>query len=105
MSKIADKLDALADRLQKDIDHARRPMTRNPTPKRMREYNSACTTRTTRERARSTPCGRGRYVRRWWQWVRSGLDGYDLTLAVVKPSPYAAADRLLQVPAVPSPRA
>jgi protein-L-isoaspartate O-methyltransferase len=40
MSKIADKLDALADRLQKDIDHARRPMTQNPTPKRMREYNS-----------------------------------------------------------------
>jgi len=29
------------------------------------------------------------YPRRWWQWVRSGLDGYDL-LAVVKPSPYAA---------------
>ncbi len=29
-----------ADRLQKQIDHAMRPMTQNPTPKRMREYNS-----------------------------------------------------------------
>jgi hypothetical protein len=44
----------------------------------------------------------GEYVRRWWQWVRSGLDGYALVLPVVKPSPYAAADKLPpQVPAVP----
>jgi hypothetical protein len=40
MSKTADKLDALADRMQKDIDHARRPMTQNPTPKRTRDYNA-----------------------------------------------------------------
>jgi hypothetical protein len=45
----------------------------------------------------------GDYVRRWRQWVRSGLDGYEL--AVVKASPYAAADKLPQVPAVPSTRA
>lgn len=35
----ADKLDALADAMQKDIDNARRPMTQNPTPKRQREYH------------------------------------------------------------------
>jgi hypothetical protein len=40
MSKIADKLDELAERMQKEIDYARRPMTQNPTPKRMRQYNS-----------------------------------------------------------------
>jgi hypothetical protein len=32
MTKTADKLDALDDRMQKDIDHARRPLTQNPTP-------------------------------------------------------------------------
>ena len=37
---IADRLLALADSMQKEIDHGRRPMTQNPTPKRMREYNS-----------------------------------------------------------------
>jgi protein-L-isoaspartate O-methyltransferase len=37
---IAEKLRDLADRLQKDINHARREMTQNPTPKRMREYRS-----------------------------------------------------------------
>ncbi len=45
----------------------------------------------------------GDYVRRWRQWVRTGLDGYEL--AVVKPSPCAAADKLRQVPALPRPRA
>lgn len=38
MSTIAEKLESLADRLQDAIDHARRPMTQNPTPKRNREY-------------------------------------------------------------------
>jgi hypothetical protein len=47
----------------------------------------------------------GKYVRRWRRWVRSGLDGYDLKLAVVKPSPYAAADKLPQGQAVLNPRA
>jgi hypothetical protein len=42
----------------------------------------------------------GDYVRRWLVWVRSGLDG--LVFAVVKPSPYAVADKMpLRVPAVP----
>lgn len=34
------QLRAAADRFQKTIDEKRRPMTQNPTPKRMREYNS-----------------------------------------------------------------
>lgn len=38
-NKTADKLEAMADRLQKDIDNARRPLTQNPTPKRQREYH------------------------------------------------------------------
>ena len=50
----------------------------------------------------------GKYVRRWWQWVRSGLDGYALELAVVKPSLCATAARKLPrkprpLPAVPRP--
>ena len=41
-----------------------------------------------------------RYAVRVRQWVRSGVD--DLKLAVVKPLPYAAADKMpLQVPAEP----
>ena len=36
--------------------------------------------------------------------VPGGLDGYDLELAVVKPSPFAAADTLRQGPAVPRPK-
>jgi len=44
----------------------------------------------------------GDHVRRWWQWVRSGLDGEDPMFAVFKPLTYAAADKLpRQVPAVP----
>lgn len=35
---IADKLDAMADGMQKTIDEKRRPMTQNPTPKRNKEY-------------------------------------------------------------------
>ena len=46
----------------------------------------------------------GDYVGRWHVWVRSGLN--DLVLAVVKPSPYAAADKMpRQIPAVPRPGA
>ncbi len=41
----------------------------------------------------------GDYLRRWWQWVRSGLDGY----LVVNPSPYAAADKLPLFQALPMP--
>lgn len=39
-NKLADKLDAMADRLQKGIDHGRRDMTQNATPKRLKEYKS-----------------------------------------------------------------
>ncbi len=38
----------------------------------------------------------GDYVRRCWQWVRSGLNGYELV--VVKPSPHAAAVRRQSAP-------
>jgi hypothetical protein len=41
----------------------------------------------------------GDYVRRRCVCVRSGLD--RLVFAVIKPSPYAAADKMPQVPAVP----
>jgi hypothetical protein len=37
----------------------------------------------------------GDYVRRWCVWVRSGLVGLVVTL-----SSHAAADKMLQVPAV-----
>lgn len=37
---VAPRLRKSADGLQKHIDDKRRPMTQNPTPKRMREYNS-----------------------------------------------------------------
>lgn len=40
ITKTALALRKMADGLQKQIDHARRPMTQNPTPKRMREYRS-----------------------------------------------------------------
>jgi len=37
---IAQRLRAVAERMQGEIDNKRRPMTQNPTPKRMREYRS-----------------------------------------------------------------
>jgi len=40
MSKIATSWTSLPSGMQKEIDYARRPMTQNPTPKRMRQYNS-----------------------------------------------------------------
>ena len=57
MPKIADKLDALAERLQQDIDHGRRELAQNPTPKRMREYHSRVLDAANWERC-SGPCGR-----------------------------------------------
>ncbi len=41
----------------------------------------------------------GDYVRRWWKWVRSGLDDPELAV-VVTPSPYAADKMPLRVPAI-----
>lgn len=38
-NKTADRFEQMADRLSKQIEHLRRPMTQNPTPKRMREYH------------------------------------------------------------------
>jgi len=36
--KFAERLERMANTMQKSIDNGRRPMTQNPTPKRMREY-------------------------------------------------------------------
>jgi hypothetical protein len=44
----------------------------------------------------------GKCVRRWRRGLRSGLDGYALELAVVKPSPYAAEGKRTRVPAEPN---
>jgi len=38
--KLIAKFNKAADTLTKQIEHKRRPMTQNPTPKRLREYNS-----------------------------------------------------------------
>ena len=40
MMNTAEKLETLAYAIQKAIDHAQRPMTQNPTPKRNKEYRS-----------------------------------------------------------------
>jgi hypothetical protein len=45
----------------------------------------------------------GQHVRRWRRRVRSALGGRELV--AIKPSPYVAADRLSQAPAVPRPKA
>jgi hypothetical protein len=51
-------------------------------------------------------CQAGAGGQRWGQHAPGpDLDGYDLELAVVKLSPYAAADKLPQVPTLPNPRA
>lgn len=40
--RLIEKLRTMADRMQKEIDDKKRPMTQNPTPKRMREFASRC---------------------------------------------------------------
>lgn len=69
--KLANKLESMAATLAKQVEHARRQLTQNPTPKRNREYRSRLHNADNMERAQRAmialaACHRNGGAPSWW---------------------------------------